>query len=186
MKIEEVKNGLKYIESCIDIENRRLFLSGEVDLPLIDELIRAVQVLEDINKELPIHFYISSPGGLVYNGLALFDILTLSPCPVITHVIGSAFSMAFILALAGDERCAYPNARLMFHEVSGGNLGKVSEQEIELEENKALNEILINILGDRTKKNVKYWRENIKYRDTYMDAYTAKKLGVIHKIVGEE
>ena len=168
-----------YIQHGIDVLNRRVFLDEEVDEVSMGWIIRAVQMMVEINAEMPIKLYINSFGGSVYDGLALFDLLESLPCEVHTTCIGSAMSMALILFLVGDVRDAYPRASFMAHSLSGGIEGTMSDMKIDLAESKRLNSILLKILADSTKKSLAWWKKEIEHEDKYYDYKKSLKLGII-------
>jgi len=168
-----------YIQNGIDVERRRIFLDEEVDETSMGWIIRSVQMMMDIDSESPIKLYINSFGGSAYDGLALYDLLESLPCEVHTTCIGSAMSMSLILFLVGDVRTAYPRATFMAHSLSAGIDGNISEMSIDLKESKRLNDILLKILADRTKKSLKWWSKEIQHEDRYYDYNKSLKIGII-------
>ncbi len=168
-----------YIQHGIDIIGRRVFLDEEVDEMSMGWIIRSIQMMIDIDSEKPIKLFINSFGGSVYDGLALYDLLESLPCLVHTTCIGSAMSMALLLFLAGDVRTAYPRATFMSHGLSGGIEGSMSDMKIDLAESKRLNNILLRVLSDRTKKSLNWWKKEIEHEDKYYDYTKALKLGII-------
>lgn len=168
-----------FIESGIDIENRIVFLDAEVDALTTSYIIRSVMLMDRLDPNTPIDFYINSFGGDVYSGLGVYDTLRNLNCTVRTTCTGAAMSMGLMLFLAGDERYCYENSTFMAHSVSSGSFGKVNDMEIDLAETKRLNELLIGILAERTKKNKKYWMDQTKHEDKYYNKKEAKKLGII-------
>jgi ATP-dependent Clp endopeptidase proteolytic subunit ClpP len=171
------EKNLDYIKSGFDV-SRRVIEIHEVDMCDTPNLIRAIDLME-LEGTAPIKVFINSPGGDVYCGLALYDRLRECKSEIHTYVRGMAMSMGLILTLAGDKREASINSRFMAHSVSSGTWGKVRDQEVDLEETKTLNNLLISLLAERTKKDSKWWADFIKHEDKYFNKTQAKKLGVL-------
>ena len=101
---------------------RATFLSGSVTEEASKNLIAQLLYLDMESPGTPITLYICSGGGLVYAGLAIYDVMQYIQSPVHTVAIGHAESMAAILLCAGAKghRSALPSARVMLHEPSLG------------------------------------------------------------------
>lgn len=74
------------------------------------------------NSKEPIHMYINSPGGIVTQGLGIYDTMQYITPPVATWCLGQACSMGAFLLAAGAPgmRKALPNSTIMVHQPSGG------------------------------------------------------------------
>lgn len=70
-----------------------------------------------------INVRINSPGGDVFEGVAIYNMLLQAKKPVNTFVDGIAYSMAGIIALAGQKVAAAKNATILIHNVYGGAMG---------------------------------------------------------------
>src|SRR6202049_4153205 len=128
--------------------------------------------------------YITSPGGVVSSGLAIYDTMQFVRPAVSTLCIGQAASMGSLLLAAGakDLRFALPNARIMIHQPSGGFQGQATDimlhpQEI-LNLKKRLNEIYVKHTGQSPKKV-----EDALERDTFLTADMAKDFGLVDKVI---
>jgi len=168
-----------YIQHGIDVPGRRIFLGEDVDESSMGWIMRSVQLMIDDNDKIPINIFINSFGGSAYDGLALYDLLESLPCAVHTTCIGSAMSMSLILFLVGDVRKAYPRASWMAHQVISGSEGPLNDLKIDLDETERLNNVLLKILAERTKKSLKFWQKEIAHDDKYYDYKKALKLGII-------
>lgn len=173
-------NLLLWLNDGIDIKNRSVYVT-EVEEYDMANIVRGIKIMELESASKPITVYISSYGGNVYDGLALYDTLRSLECPVETHVLGKAMSMGVILFAAGDTRSASPHATFMAHEISSGSAGKLHENKIDVEEAERLNKILLGILVERTSKSAKWWSKFIEYKDQYFDSKEAKKMGLINE-----
>jgi len=182
-KAVAAENQLFYIQYGIDLIKRKIMIDEEIEESAIGWVIRAITLMVENNPEDPIEIYINSFGGCVYSGLALYDLLDSLSTPIHTYCLGSAMSMSLVLYLVGDIRYSFPRSTFMAHSVSSGTEGTVRVQEVDIKEAKRLNDILIDILADRTKKSKKFWAETVKHDDFYMDSKKAKQLGIVTEII---
>ena len=115
------------------LEDRIIFLSGEIDDAVANTVVAQLIYLEAKDPSKDISLYINSPGGSVSAGLAIYDTMNYVKCDVSTICIGMAASMgAFLLASgAKGKRFALPNSEIMIHQVLGGSQGQASDVEIQ-------------------------------------------------------
>lgn len=140
-----------------------------------DSTERAMQTLSRWKRQSndPITIRISSPGGNVLDGLALYDFivgLKNSGIEVKTVVLGVAASMAAVLLQAGSTRVVGPNARILIHEVSGGSQGKLSDLKDEAKFFESLNDQLYTILAERAKMSSKEIASKAKRVDWWLNS----------------
>ncbi|MEZ6094935.1 MAG: ATP-dependent Clp protease proteolytic subunit [Pirellulaceae bacterium] len=114
------------------LENRIVFLQGEIHTGNANELVMKLLYLQSENKKKDIHFYINSPGGDVIATLAIYDVMQILTCSVATYCVGQAASGAAVLLAGGTKgkRFALPHSRVMIHQPYGGVSGQVSDIEI--------------------------------------------------------
>ena len=137
---------------------------------------------EDSKKDIKL--YINSPGGSVYDGLAIIDTMNYIEPDVQTIGIGLQASMGAMLLSAGakGKRFCLPNARIMIHQPSSGTEGKITDQEIALKEGIYLKKVLIDIMAKNTGKDVKTIEKDMD-RDNWMSAEEAQKYGIIDEVI---
>ena len=118
------------------LENRIIFLQGEIYDGNANELVMKLLYLQSENRRKDIHFYINSPGGSVTATLAIYDTMQISRCPVATYCVGLAASGGAVLLAGGakGKRFALPHAKVMIHQPYGGVGGQVSDIEIQANE----------------------------------------------------
>jgi ATP-dependent Clp protease protease subunit len=118
------------------MKERVIFFHGEVEDNMCNIVVAQMLFLEAENSEQPISMYVNSPGGSVYAGLAVYDVMNYIKCPVHTYVTGMAASMGSFIAQAGEpgHRYVMPRSITMIHQPSSGTRGKVSDMEIDLHE----------------------------------------------------
>lgn len=117
------------------LEDRIIFLSGEIDDAVANTVVAQLIYLEAKDPNKDINLYINSPGGSVSAGLAIYDTMNYIKCDVSTICIGMAASMgAFILSSgAKGKRFALPNSEIMIHQPLGGAQGQASDIKIAAE-----------------------------------------------------
>ena len=134
------------------LEDRIIFLGEDVNAHTANVIVAQMLHLanEDPNKD--IHFYINSPGGSVYDGLAILDTMNFIKPDVATYGVGLQASFGAVLLAAGakGKRHMLPNSRVMMHQPHGGSKGQITDQEISLREGLALKELLIDEMAKNT------------------------------------
>lgn len=165
------------------LEDRIIFLSGEIDDAVANTVVAQLIYLEAKDPSKDISLYINSPGGSVSAGLAIYDTMNYVKCDVSTICIGMAASMGAFLLSSGQKgkRFALPNSEIMIHQPLGGVQGQATEIQIAAEHilktKKKLNEILAKNSG-RTVQEL----ERDTDRDNYLSAQEALEYGLIDKV----
>lgn len=166
------------------LEDRIIFLGEDVNEHTANVVVAQLLHLANEDPEKEISLYINSPGGSVYDGLAIYDTMNFIKPDVATYGIGLQASMGAFLLSSGTKGKRYllPHSRVMIHQPSSGTQGKVSDQEISLRESirikKMLNEILAKNTGQKLSKV-----EKDADRDYWMDAAEAVEYGLVDKIL---
>ena len=149
------------------LENRIVFLQGEIYSGNANELIMKLLYLQSENRKKDIHFYLNSPGGDVIATMAIYDTMQILSCPIATYCVGQAASGAAVLLAGGTKkkRFALAHSRVMIHQPHGGVSGQVSDIEIQTEEilrnRQVLNEILANHNWEISRRHRKNRRSEI-------------------------
>lgn len=167
----------------VDRIGRIIFFFAEITDETVCEAIKLFQIIQDESVKKPIQFYLNSPGGSVYSGLALYDYILSCQAPVVTIGTGIVASMGVIVLLAGQKRYITQNTRLMVHQVSTTVQGKVSDVKIDYDETKKLEKICNEIVHRRTNQPIKSIEAEIKKGDRYMDVNEALKKNYVHEII---
>lgn len=166
------------------LENRIVFLQGEIYDGNANELVMKLLYLQSENKRKEIHFYINSPGGSVTATMAIYDTMNILTCPVATYCVGLAASGGAVLLAGGTagKRFALPHSKVMIHQPHGGVGGQVSDIEIQAEEIVKTRKVLDEVLAMHTGQSVEKISQDTD-RDFYMDAEEAKAYGVVDDIL---
>jgi ATP-dependent Clp protease protease subunit len=164
--------------------DRIVFLGTEVNDTVANLLVAQLFFLESSDPDKDIHLYINSPGGSVYSGLAIYDVMQFIKSPVSTYCLGMAASMGALLLTAGEhgKRFSLPHSRIMIHQPLGGAKGQASDIEIQAREILYLKDRLNAILARHTGKSMEQVRKDTD-RDNYLSAKDAVEYGLIDKVV---
>lgn len=185
--IEQTSRG----ERQYDIYSRLLldrivFLGTQVNDVVANLIMAQMMFLEQSDPEAPIHFYINSPGGSVYAGLGIYDIMQYINAPVYTYCVGMAASMGSLLLCAGEEghRYALPHSRIMIHQPLGGAQGQCSDIQIQAREIQDLRRQLNEIYVKHTKMDYDSVMLETD-RDNYLSPGKAAEMGLIDTVISK-
>jgi len=166
------------------LENRIIFLQGEIYDGNANELVMKLLYLQSENRRKDIHFYINSPGGSVTATLAIYDTMRILTCPVATYCVGLAASGGAVLLAGGTngKRYALPHSKVMIHQPYGQVGGQVSDIEIQTDQILKTRDVINRILADHTGQPMERIAKDTD-RDFYMDAAESKEYGVVDEIL---
>ncbi|MBO5394943.1 MAG: ATP-dependent Clp endopeptidase proteolytic subunit ClpP [Clostridia bacterium] len=165
------------------LEDRIIFLNGEVDDNSANLIVAQLIYLEGKNPNKDISIYINSPGGRVSAGLAIYDTMKYIKCDVSTICVGRAASMGAFLLAGGTKgkRFALPNSEIMIHQPLGGAQGQASDIQIQANHIQFLKGKLNKMLSENTGKSLEVVEKDTD-RDNYMTAEEALSYGLVDKI----
>lgn len=166
------------------LEDRIIFLGEDVNEHTANVVVAQLLHLANEDPDKDIQLYINSPGGSVYDGLAIYDTMNFIKPDVSTVGIGLQASMGAFLLSSGTKgkRFLLPNARVMIHQPSSGTQGKVTDQEISLRESVRIKQLLHQILAKNTGKT-KTRIDKDADRDYWMEASEAVEYGLADKVL---
>jgi ATP-dependent Clp protease, protease subunit len=169
------------------LENRVLFLVGEINHVSASRIMMQMLYLQSVKRDQDINLYINSPGGVVDDTLAIYDIMKFLTCEVATYCIGRAESGGAIVFMAGKKgkRFILPNAKVMIHQPFGGVYGQAADIEIQAEEILKTKETLITIMAHCTGQTIDRVRDDSE-RDRFFGAQQAVKYGICDEVLGED
>lgn len=168
------------------LEDRIIFLGEEVTEMTANVVVAQLLHLANESPDKDIQLYINSPGGSVYDGLAIYDTMQYIAPDVQTIGIGLQASMGAFLLSSGakGKRFVLPNARVMIHQPSSGTRGKVTDQEISLRESIALKERLATIMADNTGQKLDKIKADME-RDYWLSATDAVAYGLADEVISQ-
>ena len=167
--------------------DRIIFLGTQIDSYTANTLQAQLLYLDACDQGKDISIYINSPGGSVYDGLAIYDTMQYINSDVATMCTGMAASMAAVLLVAGQEgkRTALPHSRVMIHQPLGGAQGQASDIEITAREIQKLKRELYTIIADHSHTEFdKVWADSD--RDYWMTANEACEYGMIDQVLNRK
>lgn len=178
--------------------NRNLFLAKQVDQASINELSKSIIAINEDDEFIskiyaahdlsylpkPIKLYVDSYGGYVYQCFGLLGIMKASKAPIHTIVTGCAMSCGFLISIAGHKRFGYPKSTYLYHQVSGGVIGKAKDMEEDVIETMRLQKMLEDHTLEFTKITAKRLEKVYKgKKDWFIDTDEALKLRIIDEII---
>jgi ATP-dependent Clp protease protease subunit len=166
------------------LKDRIIFLGEDVNEHTANIVVAQLIHLADEDPKKDIKLYINSPGGSVYDGLAIYDTIQYIKPDVQTIGIGLQASMGAFLLSSGTKgkRYALPSSRIMIHQPSSGTQGKITDQEITLKEGIYLKKMLNEILAKNTGQKLSKIEKDVE-RDYWMSAKEAKDYGIIDEVI---
>ena len=166
------------------LEDRIIFLTGEIDDNVADLVVAQLIYLEGKDSTKDISLYINSPGGSVTAGMAIFDTMNYIKCDVSTICVGMAASMGAFLLAAGakGKRFALPNSEIMIHQPLGGMQGQASDMKIHADHIMKIRQRINEILARETGKPIEQIEIDTD-RDNFLSADEAAAYGLIDKVI---
>ncbi len=169
------------------LRERIIFLGMPIDDQVANLIVAQLLYLDREDPDKDISLYIHSPGGVITAGLAIYDTMQLIRPDVSTICVGMSASMATVLLCAGakGKRYALPNATVHMHQARGGATGQASDIEIAAREILRNQEILRNILSQRTGQPMERIIRDTD-RDFYLNSEQAREYGLVDEILTRE
>lgn len=166
------------------LEDRIIFITGEIDDNLANMVVAQLIFLEAKNPDKDISLYINSPGGSITAGMAIYDTINYIKCDVSTICIGLAASMAAFLLSCGTKgkRLILPNSEVMIHQPLSGVQGQATDIEITAKRILKTKEKMNKLLSENCGQSYEKVCADVE-RDHWMDATEAKAYGIVDKII---
>jgi ATP-dependent Clp protease protease subunit len=166
------------------LKDRIIFITTPIEPQMASLVVAQLLFLQSEDAERDISMYISSPGGQVTAGLAIYDTMQQIKPDVQTYCMGMCASMASVLLAAGakGKRFALPNSEVMIHQGSAGFQGATPDIEVQsrwiIRTVRRLTQILAHHTGqpyDRVERDTQ--------RDFFMTANEAKEYGIVDEVL---
>lgn len=186
-----IGSNLEAIFYLKDLKQRKLFLETDVEQLTVSDIVKNILQYnkEDIEipveERAPIKLYIASNGGEVDAGFELIDAIQLSKTPVYTINMGCAYSMGFLIALAGHKRFAMPTAKFLMHDGSNFVYNSGSKAQDQMAFNARVEERIKNYILSHTKLTEEEYNSKLRV-EYYSFADEAKEKGFVDYIIGAD
>lgn len=166
------------------LKDRIIFLGDGVNEHTANVIVAQLLFLHAEDPKKDIQFFINSPGGSVYDALAIYDTMQYISNDIQTVGIGIQASAAAFLLSSGTKgkRAVLPNASVMIHQPSSGTRGKVTDQEIDLRESLRVKKLLEEIMAKNTGQKPSKIHEDME-RDKWLTAKESVSYGIADKII---
>ncbi len=166
------------------LKDRIIFIGTAIDSNVANVVVAQLLLLDSQNSEREIQLFINSPGGEVYAGLAMYDVMQFIRAPIRTTCVGIAMSMGSVLLMAGTKgrRTALPHSRIMIHQGSSGFRGNTPDVEVQAKEIFALREIMTSLYVKHTGQTAEKLTKDME-RDFFMTPQMALEYGLIDEVV---
>lgn len=182
---EKGQNFDAFIEKQV-IEQRKIIISNSINQKTAEKVIKMLFLLDGIDSQKPIIVIINSPGGDVFSGFAIFDIMRAIKSPIITLVAGFAASMGSIIMLGAKKgnRYSTKNSKVLIHQplIAGVFEARATDIEIQAKEIQETKERIINLYVEETKQKREKIEKDVEL-DFWMTAEEAIEYGLIDKII---
>jgi ATP-dependent Clp protease protease subunit len=168
------------------LKDRIIFLGSDVNEASANTIVAQLLFLQAQDPKSDIYLYINSPGGSVYDALAIYDTMQYVTNDVQTIGIGVQASAAAFLLSSGTKgkRFLLPNSTVMIHQPSSGTRGKVTDQEIDLKESLRVKQLLESIMAKNTGQKPAKIHDDME-RDRWMTSEEAKKYGIVDGVISD-
>jgi ATP-dependent Clp protease protease subunit len=165
------------------LEERVVFCQGTIDDDMANAIVSQLLYL-DSQEEKPISMYVNSPGGSINAGCAIIDTMDYVKSPVRTIGLGECASMGAVILTCGEKgmRMVLPRTRILIHQASSQARGQVLDMKTQYAETEFMNELMLEVLAERTGKDKKTIRKDVD-RDFWMSGAEAVKYGLIDKVL---
>jgi len=185
--IEKSADGERAFDIYSRLLNERIiFLGEEVNEHTANSVVAQLLHLAYVDPQADISLYINSPGGSVYDGMAIYDTMNFIKPDVATYGIGLQASMGAFLLSSGakGKRFCLPHAKVMIHQPSSGTRGKVTDMEIDLKETLEVKEMLAKIMAKNTGQKLSKVKTDME-RDYWMSPQEAVRYGLVDKVLSK-
>lgn len=180
------KGGIQMLMEKRFLEERKIFLWGEVNDDSMKTVMEKMLYLEADQPGEEIKFYLNTPGGSITAGMAVYDTMQMISSPIACIVTGMAASMGSILLSGATKgrRFIYPHARVLIHQplIMGRIVAPAVDINIQAEEMEKLREELNRILAEASGQPIEKIRQDTD-RDFYLNAQESIEYGLADEVV---
>lgn len=129
--------------------------------------------------------HINSPGGDVFDGIAIHTAISNRAGKTTVYVDGLAASAASFIAMAGDEIVMAKAAQMMIHDAMGLAIGNAADMQRMVEDLSRISDVIAGIYADRAGEDVAHWR-GLMLAETWFNGAEAVAAGLADRVAGAE
>lgn len=173
-------------------DSRTITLCGEVTntsvYSIVEKIIKFNEEDENIipSRRTPISLFLNTPGGSVYNALALIDATIISRTPVHTYALGMCFSAGFLILISGSKRVVSKNSFVLLHPSKMGTSGTAMDIRNSLDQLEQIDEIGNSIIIEKTKITREQIDKNNRAKtDWNINSKECLELGIADEILSQ-
>jgi len=169
------------------LKERLVMVGSPIEAQVANLVVAQLLWLNREDGERPIQMYISSPGGEMYSGFAIYDAMQQISAPVMTTAIGWTASFGTVLLTGGQKgmRYALPNATIHMHQPHGGAQGQATDLMIQARESQRLKDRIVEVFMNHTGQSREIIERDLD-RDTFFDARQAVEYGLIDGVLQQD
>lgn|SRR5690606_20345749 len=169
------------------LKERLVMVGSPIEAQVANLVVAQLLWLNREDGERPIQMYISSPGGEMYSGFAIYDAMQQISAPVMTTAIGWTASFGTVLLTGGQKgmRYALPNATIHMHQPHGGAQGQATDLMIQARESQRLKDRIVEVFMNHTGQSREIIERDLD-RDTFFDAHQAVEYGLIDGVLQQD
>lgn len=182
LELAKQEQYLSQLEGGVDLKNRRIRLTGPIEEGDFDYIDATLTMLENESNR-GITLRINSPGGDVYEALAIVGRLSSSKCKITTEVYGHCMSASVLILASGDKRRMSSYSWLMHHKSSYGLQGSHDMIVKEVNQMKREEKVWAKWMEELTAKKAEYWEKSAEHKNLYLTAEQCLEFGVIDEII---
>ncbi len=131
-----------------------------------------------------IRLHINSPGGEVWEAIAIMNMLREHPARVVAVVDGLAASAASFIACSADEVVMGRNSQLMIHDGRGLCMGTAEDMRGLADLLDKISDNIASVYAAKAGSTVRHWRD-VMLAETWFDAAEAVTAGLADRVSGE-
>jgi ATP-dependent Clp protease protease subunit len=168
------------------LRERIILINGPIEDQIASLVVAELLFLASESSDKPINMYITSPGGVMTAGFAIYDTMRSLRCPISTTCVGLAASFGTILLMAGDpgRRYALPHAKIHMHQplIQGGLGGQVTDIDIHARDLLATRDMMNDVIALHTGQSLEIIRRDTE-RDFFLTPEQARDYGIIDEVL---
>lgn len=181
-KLSRIAIHYEYLfEWGVNFKDRVIVISDEIDSSTFDVVEAALTEMENESRK-SVTVKINSPGGSVYDALAIVGRLRASQCQIVCEGYGCIMSAATLILASGDKRKVSEYAWFLHHEASYGAEGRHSQMKNLVAQTEREEKQWAIAMASFTQMDEKFWATKGVHVDAYFTAQELLEMGVVDEV----